>query len=259
MRPFLMEEGSNMTTVISFGCSDEWMRTIWPYIRCSADRIIVELNDLDAYDSMSLSEKEELCRPACPDFEASLKSIQALIGEFYLSAFHATRALSSDSFIVNGLRVLDDKRLRELADDIRISINHPQFSFEDYEIPENRKGKAWLALTDPTKEPSGFKEFMCCFGGEVLGEFLRGSGLDCDVIARIRSLGSPLCVECHIPINSIGNCKVAEIVKDMIKHALNVKRGQFYNLDRPYLKLVQDIPPQYIHEVRSVSVNCETQ
>jgi len=192
---------------------------------CSADRIIVELNDLDAYDSMSLSEKEELCSPACPDFEASLKSIQALIGEFYLSAFHATRALSSDSFIVNGLRVLDDKRLRELADDIRISINHPQFSFEDYEIPENRKGKVWLALTDPAKEPSGFKEFMCCFGGEVLGEFLRGSGLDCDVIARIRSLGNPLCVECHIPINSIGNCKVAEIVKDMIKHALNVRGG----------------------------------
>jgi len=144
----------------------------------------------------------------CSVYKQTRETLEALLLDFEIRAFHCTRLLDPESVKRNGLeilspvtaklRLLDSLRQAGVAENLLASAAQAFDNCENTGEFEHRQGMLWFALNKEMIDGSGCADLLQHFGGEIARHAL--DSLADKLFPVLASIGIPCVVEARLPI-----------------------------------------------------------
>jgi hypothetical protein len=193
--------------------------------------------------------------PPTPRTDDALRIINASMSDHQLRVFHATRLLSADAVIVEGLRPLDLKSQiarvrtelarRELHDEVAeldAAVSAADLSSQSYAC---REQQVWFTPLRRSLHDGGCDIFFEHWGGEAIQRLTQSKAT---LTKTIRTLGSPAVIVGNIP--AFGACERSALrlapamLSLLLEHA-----GHEFSIESWDVMLKRNVPADWIEAV----------
>ncbi len=193
-----------------------------------------------------------------PVTDSTFKEIFHIIEPLEIRAYHCTRLFNPSKILTTGLRLLTPEMHKEILTEALEAINCTTeemklvfkllHDFQEKGNYKNREGQVCFILSRKMAEHRDDCEvFFKQVGGEATKKALSGQGDS--ILSKLSSIGTPVLVDCVLPIKDAADYQVDNLVKWFIQYGIEkfVEKRKFSFYCEMFVKhevgknLIQDV------------------